>query len=60
MKISQEPDYLNNITNEIREFVWNKTFKKAKSELLASKKKMKNSLFAQIISIYFNDLREPV
>ncbi|MBE9215092.1 hypothetical protein IQ247_20900 [Plectonema cf. radiosum LEGE 06105] len=59
MKISQEPDYLKNITTEIREFVWNKTFKKAKSELLAGKKKMKNSLFAQMIRIYFNDLREP-
>ncbi|MFH7024884.1 MAG: hypothetical protein ACHBN1_05650 [Heteroscytonema crispum UTEX LB 1556] len=54
-RISDEPDYLKNIAASIREFAWNKTFKKAKAELAASKKQMKNSLFAQLIRIYLSD-----
>ncbi|NEU83744.1 hypothetical protein [Nostoc sp. UIC 10630] len=54
-KITHQPDYLKNIAAEIREFGWNKTFKEAKAELLASKKQMKNSLFAQTIRIYLSD-----
>jgi hypothetical protein len=54
-RISDEPDYLKNIAVSIREFAWNKTFKKAKAELAAGKKQIKNSLFAQIIRIYLNN-----
>lgn len=50
-RISHEPDYLKNIAAEIREFAFNKTFKEAKAELTASKKQIKNSLFAKIIRI---------
>ncbi|MEH2166790.1 MAG: hypothetical protein V7K41_08985 [Nostoc sp.] len=53
-RISHEPDYLKNIAAEIREFAYEKTFKEAKAELAASKKQIKNSLFAQIIRIYLN------
>jgi hypothetical protein len=54
-RISHEPDYLKNIAAEIREFAYHKTFKEAKTELVTSKKQMKNSLFAQIIRIYLNN-----
>lgn len=54
-RIYHEPDYLKNITAEIREFAFMKTFKEAKAELAASKKQTKNSLFAQIIRIYLNN-----
>ncbi|MBN4001432.1 hypothetical protein [Nostoc sp. LPT] len=53
--ISHEPDYLKNIAAEIREFTFKKTFKEAKAELAASKKQIKNSLFAQMIRIYLNN-----
>lgn len=51
-QISRQADYLKNIAESVREFAWDKTFKQAKAELKASKKPMKNSLFAQIICIY--------
>lgn len=54
-EISHDPDYLKNIRESIKEFAWNKTFKEAKAELAASKKNIKNSLFAQTIRIYFNN-----
>jgi hypothetical protein len=54
-KISDEPDYLKNIAAEIRKFAWNKTFKKAKAELMAGKKLQKKSLFAQRIRTYLSD-----
>ncbi|NJR76174.1 MAG: hypothetical protein HC773_26535 [Scytonema sp. CRU_2_7] len=54
-RISHEPEYLKNLVAEIREFVWNKTFKEAKAELLSSKKQNKNSLFAKKIRIYLSD-----
>jgi hypothetical protein len=54
-KISDEPEELKNIHTSIREFTWNKTFKEAKAELIASKKQMKNSLFAQILRIYLKN-----
>ncbi|MEH2182772.1 hypothetical protein [Nostoc sp.] len=53
-RIYHETDYLKNIAAEIREFAYEKTFKEAKAELAASKKQIKNSLFAQIIRIYLN------
>ncbi len=59
-RISHEPDYLKNIHALVREFAWDKTFKEAKSELLASKKQMKNSLFAQTIRIYLSHLYQAV
>jgi hypothetical protein len=48
-EITHEPDDLRNIAILIREFIWNKTFKQASSEFKASKKQIKNSLFAQAI-----------
>ncbi|MCC5599419.1 hypothetical protein [Nostoc favosum] len=54
-RISHEPDYLKNIVAEIRGFAYEKTFKEAKAELAASKKQIKNSLFAQMIRIYLNN-----
>ncbi|MEM9924463.1 MAG: hypothetical protein AAF915_12050 [Cyanobacteria bacterium P01_D01_bin.50] len=54
-RIFHEPDKLKNIAAEVREFLWNKTFKEAKAELIASKKQIKNSLFTQVICIYLND-----
>ncbi|RUS95301.1 hypothetical protein DSM106972_090770 [Dulcicalothrix desertica PCC 7102] len=51
-----EPENLKNIVESIREFVFSKAFKEAKAELLASKKQTKNSLFAQKIRIYLDNL----
>ena len=48
-KMTHEPDYMQDIAISIREFALTKTFKEAKAELKASKKQMKNSLFAQTI-----------
>ena len=48
-EISDQPDYLQNIANAIKEFAWDKTFREAKAELKASRSQMKNSLFAQRI-----------
>jgi hypothetical protein len=59
-RISHEPDYLKNIAAEIREFAYEKTFKKAKAELVTSKKQMKNSLFAQIIRTYLSNSQQAV
>lgn len=53
--IYHEPDKLKKIAVEVREFVWDKAFKEAKAELIASKKQIKNSLFTQVICIYLND-----
>ncbi|KAB8329952.1 hypothetical protein SD80_032545 [Scytonema tolypothrichoides VB-61278] len=54
-RISHEPEYLKTLVAEIREFVWHKTFKEAKAELVSSKKQSKNSLFAKRIRIYLRD-----
>ncbi|MCC5616513.1 hypothetical protein LC605_15825, partial [Nostoc sp. CHAB 5836] len=54
-RIYHEPDYLKNIAAEIRKFAYEKTFKEAKAELAASKKQIKNSLFAQTLRIYLNN-----
>ncbi len=56
-KISNEPEYLKNLAESIREFSFSKAFKEAKSELLSGKKQMKNSLFAQIIRNHLNASR---
>lgn len=54
-RISHDPDDLQNIAAEIREFALNKAFKEAKAELLGKRKKRKTSLAAQIIRIYLQN-----
>ncbi|MDB9319715.1 hypothetical protein [Nodularia spumigena] len=53
--ICTNPDYLNNIAEEIRSYALTKTFLKARAEIQTGKKKVKNSLFAQILCGYIND-----
>ena len=55
INISNNPDYLNNIAGEIRSYALTKTFLKARAEIQTGKKKIRNSLFAQIICGYIND-----
>ncbi len=59
-QISNEPEKLKKIAQSIRKFALNKTFKEAKAELVASKTRVKNSLFAQTIRILLSDSRNIV
>ncbi|MBD0360466.1 MAG: hypothetical protein ICV56_07140 [Nitrososphaeraceae archaeon] len=54
--ICNSPDYLKNVAEEIRNYALNKTFNHAHAEILSGKKQKKNSLFAQILQRYLNNL----
>ncbi|GJD19185.1 hypothetical protein RIVM261_041410 [Rivularia sp. IAM M-261] len=56
-QICNEPDKLKKIVESIREFALTKAFKEAKAELVASKTRVKNSLFAQKVRFLLSDLR---
>lgn len=55
IQIYNEPDKLKKIAQSIREFASAKAFKEAKAELVASKTRVKNSLFAQTIRILLGE-----
>ncbi len=59
-QIHNDPDYLKNLVESIREFASSKAFKEAEAELVASKKQVKNSLIAQMIRTYLSHLHHLV
>ncbi|MBW4511121.1 MAG: hypothetical protein KME64_32095 [Scytonematopsis contorta HA4267-MV1] len=50
------PDNLDYLSEAIREFLDSKTFTSAKTEMLASKKAIKKSIFAQFLCRHLNDM----
>ncbi|BAZ21718.1 hypothetical protein NIES4073_25960 [Kalymmatonema gypsitolerans NIES-4073] len=59
-QIHNDPDYLKNLVESIREFALSQAFKEAEAELVASKKQVKNSLIAQMIRTYLSHLHHLV
>jgi len=53
--ISTDPDYLKNVASEIRNYILNKTFQKARAEIQSGQKKSKSSVFAQILCRYIKE-----
>lgn len=53
--ISNDPEYLKSVAEEIRSYALNKTFQEARAEIQSGKKKHKKSLFAQFLCRYINN-----
>lgn len=56
--ISQDPDYLRDIAEAIRDFIYDIAFEEAFSEIFTPKNQSRNSLFAKLLRQYLDNYRD--